>query len=405
MTQFHYRAISVRTGEMRTGLLEGPSQVEVLDALRRTGFLPLEAREAMRPVTAHVPSRLNAAGRKALASAIGELAVLIGAGLPLDRALGVLAEHAAHPALKPAFAELREKVKTGVPLASALETSSMLASPLAVALAKAGEASGRLADALARLAATLERAEALRETVTSALIYPVMLLCVAGAVMLVMLLVVIPQFESMLSDMGGRLPLATSALLAVSRFVREYGLYLLAAVITFAAAVRHWLRRPTMRRKLERVVLQMPLLGSLITDAETSRFSRTLATLVDNGVPLVTALGIAGRVISNSVMADAVHRVADNVKEGGGLTRHFAAESVLSGLALSFMRTGEETAQLGMVLGRLADVLDRTVQTKTQRLLAVMTPAITVGLGFMVAGLIACIMSAILGMNEMVTQR
>ncbi|GAA0528278.1 general secretion pathway protein F [Rhizomicrobium palustre] len=404
MTLFHYRAVSVKTGEMRLGTLEGPSRVAVLDSLRRSGLMPLEAREGKGTIKPPAPSRLNAAGRKALVSAIGELAVLIGAGLPLDRALAVLADHAAHPALKAAFAEVREEVKGGGPLARALANSPLLNSPMAVALAEAGEASGRLAEALTRLAETMDRAETLRETVTSALIYPALLICVAVGVMLIMLLVVIPQFETMLSDMGGKLPLATSILLSVSRFVRDYGLVLLAALVGSVGAVRYWFRQIATRRRLERLVLQMPLIGSLIRDAETARFSRTFATLVDNGIPLVTALMIASQVIANSLMVGAVRRVAESVKEGGGLSRHFAAENVFCGLAISFMRTGEETAQLGQMLERLADVLDRNVRTKTQRLLAVMTPAITVGLGIMVAGLIGCIMTAILGMNDMVTQ-
>ncbi|MEJ1970184.1 MAG: type II secretion system F family protein [Rhizomicrobium sp.] len=407
MTRFRYRAVLAQTGEMKVGTIEGPSKAAVLDALRRSGLMPLEASEGGgRPQARERPSapRATAAARKGVVNAIGEMAVLLGAGLPLDRTLSIVVEHAAHPALKAAFATLRERVKAGVPLARALQEQPGLFPPIASALAEAGEASGKLEASLARLAETLERAESMRATVSSALIYPAMLLIIAVGVILVMLLFVIPQFEDMFADMGGKLPFATAMIVAASHFVRTYGLFLLLGLVGLAVVMRQWLRQPAMRQMADRVALRLPLLGELLVASDTARFARTLASLVDSGVPLVTALNIACRVIGNRHMAKAVARVADQVKEGGGLTRPLAAAGVFPKLALSFVRTGEETAQLGLMLDRLADVLDRDLRVATQRLMAIVTPLITVVLGLTVAAVIASIMSAILGINDLALQ-
>jgi general secretion pathway protein F len=405
MTHYRYRAVLASTGEVKLGVMEGASRAAVLDALRRGGLLPIDAVEGGSANKARAkPAVASAAARKALPNTIGELSVLLGAGLPLDRALSIVVDHSVQPQLKAAYAALREQVKAGVPLARAMEASGGIFSPMACALAEAGEASGRLGPTLSRLADALERGEVMRQTVQSALVYPAMLLIVAVAVILVMLLLVIPQFEGVIADLGGKVPFATAMVLGASRFIRAYGLVILAALIGFGLLVRQALRQPGTREVFDRAVLRMPLLGDLVTRAETARFSRTLAGLVDSGVPLVHALGIARRTLSNSRMAEAVKRIAEDVKEGGSLARPFAASGVFPPLAVSFLRTGEETAQFGLMLGRLADVLDRDVRMATERMMAVLTPVITVVLGLVVAGIIASVMSAILGINDLALQ-
>lgn len=403
MTQYRYRAVFARTGELKLGVIDGASKDAAFDALRRSGLMPLEASEETKAAGSS-KLRLNASAQKGVTNAIGELAVLLDSGLPLDRSLGVVTEHIAIPALKAAFVELREQVKVGMPLAKAMQVTPGLFSPMACALAEAGEASGQLGTSLTRLAETMNRAAALRETVSSALVYPTMLLVIAGGVILLMLLFVVPQFEDMFAELGGKLPAATQFILGLSHLVRSYGLFALAGVLLFGFALRQWLRQPTARGALDKAILRLPLLGPLVKAVETARFSRTLASLVDNGVPLVSALGIARRVIANSYMAAAVERVAEEVREGGGLTRPLAASGVFPPLALSFLRTGEETARLAFMLGQLADTLERDVRNTTQRLIALMTPAVTIVLGLTVAGIIACIMSAILGINDLALQ-
>jgi general secretion pathway protein F len=339
--------------------------------------------------------------RRASVNAVGELAVLLGAGLSLDRSLAVCVENTVNPTLKTALASVLKEVKEGAPLSRAMAARAGLFPPMAAAMAEAGEANGRLDVALGRLAETLDRAEALRQTVTSAMVYPIMLMGLAVSVILMMLLFVVPQFEGLFSDQEARLPFATRMVLSASHLVRAYGVVGLIGMIVVGAGVWRWLKTPAVRLAADRALLSLPQLGGLIKAAETARFARVLGSLVEGGVPLPTALGIAQRSLANAHMAAAVGRVTAGIKEGAGLARPLAATGLFPTMAISFLRTGEETAQLALMLGRLADVLDRDVRTALARLISILTPAITIVMGAAVAGVIASIMSAILGFNDL----
>ena len=400
MPTYRYRA-ATPSGSVRTGALEGDSREDVIVQLRRLGLLPIETAPATGPARPDATARPNGQTRQAVINALGELAVLLEAGLALDRALAVCVDNILNPGVKTAFAKIHARVKEGATLSSAMSEARGLFPPMASAMCEAGEADGRLGAALSRLAETLDRSEALRQTVISSLIYPAVLMVVATSVVLVMLLVVVPQFEGLFQGAHGKLPLATRIVMSVSEAVRAYGLVGLGVIVVGIFAVHQWLRRPGVRLAFDRMVLGLPQLGPLIVNAQTAAFARTLGSLVDGGVPLPTALGIAERSVSNSHMAGAIAKVVAGLKQGGGLSGPLAASGVFPPMALSFLRTGEETAQLGLMLGRLADVLDRAVRSTIQRLIGILTPAITVVMGAMVATTIASIMSAILGFNDL----
>jgi general secretion pathway protein F len=398
VTTYRYRA-ATPTGEMKAGTLEAGSHSDVLERLRRLGLMPIEAVETA--ARTERQKQVGTATRRAIANAFGELAVLLSAGLTLERALAVSIENITDQPLKAQFTILREKLKEGVPLARAMAEADGFFPPMACAMAEAGEASGKLDASLSRLAETLDNAETLRQTIVSSLIYPIILLCVATSVILLMLLFVVPQFEDLFSDAGNKLPFATQVVMGASHALRSYGLFGLLALIVAGVMFWRWLSQAAMRRAIDRRVLNLPQIGPLIRNIETARFARTLGSLVDSGVALPTALGIAQRSLINTHMAAAVGKVASGLKEGGGLSGPLAATQLFPPMALSFLRTGEETAQLGLMLNRLADVLDRDVRTTIQRMIAILTPAITVVMGVLVAGTIASIMSAILGFNDL----
>ena len=402
MTTFRYRAATA-TGQLRTGVLESSSRADALERLKRLGLMPIEAVEAAGKAAAKGAAvRVNASMRQGIANALGELAVLLNAGLSLDRGLQVCVDNITKPpALKGVFGKLRDKVRHGTALSRAMMDSDGVFPPMASAMAEAGEASGKLDESLSRLAETLDRAEALRQTVVSSLVYPALLLTVASGVILVMLLFVVPQFEDLFADVGGKLPAMTQVILGASRAVRSYGLLAALGIVLAGIAFYRWLKRPHVRRAFHRRLLNVPMLGTVVRNAETARFARTLGSLLDGGVPLATALGIAQRSIANVHMSEAIDKVTRGLKQGGGLSGPLAATGLFPPMALSFLRTGEETAQLGLMLNRLADVLDRDVRNSIQRMISVMTPAITIVMGAVVATVIASIMSAILGFNDL----
>jgi general secretion pathway protein F len=400
MALYRYRAATAG-GELRSGTLEGHSASDVLERVRRLGLMPIEAVETKTQAARKSTVSVSGATRQAVANSLGELAVLLNAGLALDRALAVSIENCQRPILKSAFVKMRERVKEGWPLARAMAEADHLFPPMACAMAEAGEASGKLDSSLARAAEALERAAALRQTIVSSLVYPAILIVIAVSVICLMLLFVVPQFEDLLTEAGGKVPFMTRLIMDASDAVRAYGWLMLLVLLVGAVALYRWLQQPAVRNAFDRNVLRLPQLGPIVAKAETARFARTLGSLVDSGVALPTALMISKKSFVNSYMGDAVGRVAAGLKEGAGLSGPLAATRLFPPMAMSFLRTGEETAQLGIMLTRLADVLDREVRNSIQRVIAIMTPVITVVLGVSVATIIASIMSAILGFNDL----
>ena len=403
MPTVRYRALA-RDGRIQSGELDAPSAAEAVDRLRRRGLTPIETTEAASGAKGAGKQSAGGADRQAMTNALNELAVLLGAGLALDRALTVVVENASRPSAKTALGRIAGKVTEGVPLSKALSEAGSLLPPMATAMTEAGEADGRLAEALRRLAETLERAEALRRTIVSAMVYPALLSVLAVAVILLMMLFVVPQFESFFAGQEDKLPLATQLVVGASRGVRAYGWAALLGLVLVGFGFRQWAQGREARRRLDRWLLRAPGFGRLIVFAQTARFARVLGSLVGAGVPLPTALSIAQRSISNSQMAEGIGAVAVGLKRGAGLSGPLTATGLLPPMALSFIRTGEETAQLGPMLDRLADVLDREVRTAVERLIAILTPTVTIVMGAVIATVIASIMSAILGFNDLALQ-
>lgn len=399
MARYRYRAMTT-TGLARSGIIDQPQPADALAELRRQGLMPIELAPAANDSSPATSSKRPGRGTaEAVTKALSELAVLLQAGLTLDRALVIVPDNIEHPATRLAFENLYKAVKEGVPLSRAMAADPAF-STLASAMTEAGEANGRLGDAIAGLAATLERAQQLRQTLASALMYPIILLVFAVAIILIMLMFVLPQFESAFAQAKGQLPFASRAVMAASHALRDYGLVMLALAVGAGIGVSRWLAQPAMRRRFDRAILSVPMVGLLVRHVETARFARVLGALLEGGVALPVAMGIASRGIGNQHIAEAVAAVTAGLKQGEGLAGPLAQSKVFPRLAIGFLRTGEETSQLALMATRLADVLDREVRLRLDGLMAILTPAITIGLGGMVALVIAAILSAILGFND-----
>jgi general secretion pathway protein F len=399
MARWRYRAAGAN-GAMLSGEIDAVDQAAALAQLRRSGAAPFD----LAPAPARSSGRarpISSKGRAAALLCIGELAVLIDAGLQLDRALALAIENVEDKAVAGHLGDILREVREGAPLSAAVAQKPELFSATAMAMIEAGEANGRLGEALGRLARTLEQEAELRRLVGSSMVYPIALLVIAVGVVLLMLLFVVPQFESMFASGADKLPMATRVVMGASRLLRDDGLVLLLAGGVTGVGIAMALQRPAVRLARDRLLLALPLLGELVRRLETARFARTLGALIDGEVPLPVALALARRTIANQVLGQTIARVAEGVKEGGGLTAPLAASGALPRLAIGFLRTGEETSQLGMMLGRLADVLDRDVRLRIERLIGILTPTITVVLGATVASIIASILSAILGFNDL----
>jgi general secretion pathway protein F len=266
---------------------------------------------------------------------------------------------------------------------------------------RAGEASGALGVLLDRLAEYLERMRALRDAIISALIYPAILLTVAGASVVVLLTLVLPRFAALFADSGMPLPLLTQVVLGFGEFMTRYGVLVLGVAAGAIVFARQHYASAAGRQFWDSRLLRAPLVGPLITRLEVARFCRTLGTLLGNGVPLLGALAIARQVLGNMVLAAAIDAAEGQLREGAGLAQPLLARRVFPRHALHMMRVGEETGDLPAMLNRIGDVYEVEVKTAVMRLLAILEPVLIVGLGMLVAVIVLSLLVAILAVNDL----
>jgi general secretion pathway protein F len=254
---------------------------------------------------------------------------------------------------------------------------------------------------LQRLADTMERNKELRDTVKSALIYPVILVCVAVASVILLLSWVVPQFESTFAQAGKALPLPTQVVIFVGKFLKDWWWAMLGAVFVALAWYRRRGNDPAIRYKRDSRLLRMPLLGDLIAKVEVARFARTLATLLGNGVTLLGGLSIVKETMTNTVLGAALEGVIAKLREGKGFGRPLADTGLYPRLAIQMILVGEESGRLEEMLARVAEVYDREVQVAVKRFLAILEPALILGLAILIGGIVLSILLGVLGMTEL----
>ncbi len=401
MAKFAYKAVRL-DGEAVEGELEAPDEAAVIRHLQGAGLIPIHARR-----TGGLSLKLRrerAAGltRKEVGVITRELATLLEAGLTLDRSLQILIDLSGEPRVARVLTALQERVRGGATFSTALEEQGTQFPRLYVNMVRAGEASGALDAVLARLADYLERAAELRETVTSALVYPAILLFVAGLSVILLLVFVVPQFTVLFQDMNAALPLPTQVVIAVGDLFRNYWWAILALLALTAVGVERWLERPGVRDRLDVRVLALPLFGDLIWKMETARFCHTLSTLLKNGLPLLSALNLAREVVGNRKLSGLLVEASEELKRGHGMAGPFTQREILPQMALQMIRVGEESGSLDAMLGKVAEVYDKETQSSVRRMLTLLEPILIIGLGAMVAGIIISIIVPILGLNELV---
>jgi general secretion pathway protein F len=341
-------------------------------------------------------------GHKDIALFTRELLTLLQAGLPLDRALNVLLDlTASEPKLHGLIDRILKLVKGGAQLSDALDAQGGVFTRFYVNLVRAGEAGGALDVVLERLSEYLERTKELRDTVVTALIYPVILLVMSVVSLMVLLLFVVPQFMELFESAGKELPVPTQIVVGLAEALRGYWWLIALVVVGTVLLLKTQLADPRYRPGWHRRLLWAPLVGDLVRKIETSSFSRTLATLLQNGVPLLTSLSIVRETLNNIAAAERLEIAVVSVKEGSGLAVPMAEVGWLPTLAVQMIKLGEESGHLPDMLERVANTYDKEVRTAVQRLLALLEPILIVGLGIVIAGIIASILMAILSVNDL----
>lgn len=403
MPEFRYVAATA-TSETVEGRMEAADKAAVVDRLHALGHVPIRVEEvgssALARLLAREIGRPRRSPVRSLALLTAQLATLLRAGLALDEALVVLQDLAEREAERDCLRHLLAKISDGATLADAMAAQPEVFPGFYVGMVRAGEAGASLETVLERLADHLERSQAMREHIRSALLYPAIVALTCGASIAVLVLFVVPRLRPILEQAGDALPASTRGLLAVSDFLLAWWWACVLVPLLAVPALRRWMRRPGSRARWEGWLLRLPLVGALIGKVEVARLSRTLGTLLRNGVSLLPALAIARETTRSAVFAEAVAAMAEQAATGKGLAEPMRQAGIFPPLAVHLVRVGEESGRQEEMLLKLAGILEAETRRSVDRLLGLLAPAVTIVLGLVVAAVIMSILTALLSIYE-----
>jgi general secretion pathway protein F len=401
-TTFFFRAVA-SDGKPRTGTLTAENDKAVAGELRRQGLIPVYiglSKGSSGGFDLKLPSLGGGRRRKDVLFFTQELATLLNAGVPLDRALSIVAQLTNRGDFRAVVMDVMRILKGGKSLAESLATRPTHFSELYINMVRAGEASGSLAQIFDRLAEFERTRDDLRGYIVSSLIYPILLTLVGIGSIFVLLNFVVPKFALIFSDPRMKIPTPTAILLEVSAMVQAYwlpaALTLLAVVVLF----QFYIRTVAGRLWWDTIRLKMPLLGDALRKAETARFARAMSTLVAASVPLVQSIGIARGILNNRRMSGTLEQVAQGVKRGEGIAGPLTRAGEFPPLAGHLLTVGEETGHLDTMFNRMADIYDGETRTAIRRFTALFEPLIILVMGLVVGSLIMSLMLAITSIND-----
>lgn len=408
MPLFEYKALSA-AGANQTGSMEAASEAQVLEKIHALGFLPLQVKPASATtVSAELGSKKKQSfftskkvSQNDIIAFTQQLSSMLNAGLPLDRALSIQLELIEQPGMSALVRGLQERVRSGVHFADALEETNKF-SRFFVNMVRAGEASGSIDDALDRLVDYMFRAKDLQGTIIAALIYPAILSVVVVLSIVAMLLFVVPQFSQMFADMGAELPTITKIVISAGDGLKAYWWALLGVFLGLLILLQYVFTNEKARMWLDRSMLSWPIIGDLVGKVEMARFSRSLGTLLHNGVPLLGSLQIVKNTMTNRVMAKSIGEAADSLKQGESLTQTLMSKKIFPAYALHMLRVGEETGQMEQLLHKVANIYDTEVRNAVQRMLSLMEPILILIMSVAVLAIIFAILIPMISMADLV---
>ena len=317
-----------------------------------------------------------------------ELATLLKAGMPLVQSLDILRRRVGNPLFKSVLDDVYERVRAGSSLSEAFEAHGALFPGVYTASLLAGEKSGSLEQVIRRYVAYVKVIATVKRRTISALVYPVILLALSLVVVGIIVLRVVPEFGEFYAQFGQELPLSTRMIVAVSAFARSYFLLIALALVVAGVAFRQWLRRPGQRERFDRMLIGVPALGGIAQKFATSQASRTLATLLSGGIPLVNAIDVSARSIRNQYMARELVTAAQHVREGRALATAMSDSGAFPDVAIKMVEVGESTGALQEMLNSLADFYDEEIETNLGRFVTLVEPIMLILMGLVIAGLL-----------------
>lgn len=405
MPLFAYTAVDAQ-GKTHQGTLEANNASDAAAAVKKKGQFPTNIAETTADAAGKVKKKgfslnfsLGGGGgtgkvpAKILTVFTRQLSTLISAGLPLLRSLRTLGKQEKNPNLKKIMSGLAESVEGGTTFSEALSQHPKAFNKLYVNMVKAGELGGVLEIVLTRLAEFAEKSQRIKGKVTSAMVYPLVVLTIAVGIVTFLMLFIVPKFEAIFKDMlGGRpLPFITQAVMDLSRFIQGNFILIAVAITIFVFALRFSMKLPGVASMLDTYILKIPLFGDMLTKTSVSRFSRTLGTLVSSGVPILQALQITRDTAGNLRVSGAVESIHDNVKEGESMVSPMEASGIFPPMVVSMVQVGEETGQLPDMLTKVADVFEEEVDNSVAGLTSMLEPIMIVVLALVVGTIVVAL--------------
>lgn len=403
MQAFEYEALDAG-GRAQKGIISADSARSARRELKKRALMPVTVRESLANTKAQTKdqSRQNVRlGHKDRTLVTRQLATLIGAAAPIEQALNTIAGQAEKPAVKHAMLAVRGDVLEGRRLADAMRRQPKSFDSLYVAMVSAGEGSGSLPAVLDRLADYMEKAQAVRSKVQTALIYPACLSVVAIGVIAGLMTFVVPKVVAQFDTVGQSLPALTRLMIILSDFMVAYGGFLLLFLLGCIALFLNALRNRAFKLRFDRFILALPVIGKLARQMNAARFARTLSTLTASGVPIVTGLAASERTIANTVLQDAIGVIARDVKEGKGLSTAMRRTGTFPPMLIYMIAAGENSGTLPDMLEKAAHYMEAEFESFTDAALSLLEPAIIIAMGGIVATIVLAILMPILQLNTL----
>jgi general secretion pathway protein F len=403
MGAFEYTALDV-AGREQSGVVEGDTVKHVRQLLRDRSLLPVTVAEVKHGEERRQRSFAFRRGVSAndLSLLTRQLATLVKAGLPLEEALLAVSQQSEKPRVQSIMLGVRAKVMEGHTLADGLSEFPKVFPEIYRSTVSAGESSGRLDGVLERLADYTENREVTRQKVVGALLYPIVLSCVCLGIVTMMMVYVVPQVIEVFESSKGKLPLATEILIFVSNFLRNFGIYLVIGIIAAVVGFVYWLKNIDNRRRFHRFQLRVPLVGRLVRGFNTARFTRTFSILTASAVPVLEAMRIAGEVVTNLPMRDAVTAAAQRVREGAPIGRSLQTSRLFPPMTVHLISSGESSGELDTLLERAATNQERELDSMMGALVGLLGPLLIVVMGLFVLGIVFAMLMPIFQMNTLI---
>ncbi|MFZ5775546.1 MAG: type II secretion system F family protein [Thermodesulfobacteriota bacterium] len=389
-------------GEKRSGKVEVANEAMVQAHLKKMRITPSLVKEAPKDIFENVAFMKPKVTGKDVVIFTRQLSTMIDAGLPLVQSLEILGNQQENPTFKKMLREIRTDVETGNTFAEAMKKHPDIFDNLYCNMVEAGEVGGILDTILNRLAFFMEKNMALKKKVKGAMTYPIICICISFAVTAVMLIFVVPVFQKMFADFGSALPAPTQFVVDASEFAKRNFHFVIGAIFGLVFSVKKIYKTEKGRIAMDRMMLNMPIVGTLLQRVAVAKFTRTLGTMLQSGVPILESLNVVARTAGNKVIEMAVFRVTDSISEGRAIAEPLEETGVFPGMVVQMINVGEATGALDVMLTKIADFYDEEVDQAVENLTAAIEPLMMVFLGGMIGGLVVAMYLPIFSMASAV---